>query len=107
MAYLFTRAAGAWTKKARLFGLTTTRFGSSAEHRQLEQVRHYEREKNLNAKLYMKGGARWSTYVEGCLIGADARGVWLSRKDGQLLFVPHSETDGLSVSGRCSPVAVP
>lgn len=105
VAYLFMRTGKDWTQQAQVFGMTTPNFGNSADDLELQESRLYEREKNKNAQLFMRGGPRWSVYVKGCLLGADARGVWLRSDDGQLLFVPHSEASGaggISLSGRCS-----
>jgi len=106
VAYFFTRTGSVWIQQAKFVGVTTQDFGNSAEQLQSNQARPFERDKNLNIWLDLRGGIPLGLEeadVEGCLKGADSRGVWIRGENGWLIFVPHSETGGYSVSGRCSP----
>jgi len=106
VAYLFRRTGSVWTKQAKFVGVTTPDFGNSAEQLQSGEARPFERDKNLNIWLDLRGGIPLGVKqsdVKGCLKGADSRGVWIRGEDGWLIFVQHSEAGGYAVSGRCSP----
>jgi len=102
VACIFLRIGDEWARSEVLDGVTRTGAAKGAAGIQPgTEPPHKEYEGRVVRISLKDGGPLSEPDVEGCLVGAAHRGLWIQESVGEPTLVPHSMLRLLSIGGPC------
>ena len=102
VAYVFLRTDDRWTRRGILTGITRTGVSRSTAAIKSGLEPPYKKFESREVEVSLKGeGPLSEPDVEGCLVEAAYRGLWIDESDQDATFVPYSLLRLLQIRGQC------